>query len=75
MRTAWLLLSTLIAAPALAQSADPLAPIEPLIQTPPIESVTNFPEIAPAPAVPPAPPRVIPRDWRGVFAADRKSVV
>ena len=65
MRTAWLMLSTMIAAPALAQPADPLAPIEPLIQTPPIESVTNIPQTA----LPPAPPRVIPRDWRGVFAA------
>ena len=51
-----MLVSTLIAAPALAQQPDPLAPIEPLVVTPspapapepePLESVTNFPEIAP----------------------------
>ena len=72
MRRALLLVTSLMAAPALSQQPDPLAPIEPLIETPapapaPVESVTNFPEIAPA--SPPAPPRVIPRDWRGVFAA------
>lgn len=60
-------LSLLVATPALAQSQDPLAPDpadsdEPIIQTP-------------EPAVPgPLPvnrPLVVPRDWRGVFAAIR----
>ncbi len=60
-------LSMLIASPALAQSQDPLAPDpedsdEPIIQTP-------------EPAVPtPLPvgrPIVVPKDWRGVFAAIR----
>ena len=83
MRARLLLITTaLVSVPAIAQQGDPLAPIEPLIVTPsptptptptpaPVESVTNFPEIAPALplATPPPPPRVIPRDWRGVFAA------
>ena len=83
MRRSLLLITTLFAAPALSQQPDPLAPIEPLVVTPlpapdpapepaPIESVTNFPEIAPVvePVKPvPALPRIIPRDWRGVFAA------
>ena len=81
MRRRSMMLVALLSTPAFAQQPDPLAPIEPLIEVParpparqpePVESVTNFPEIAPTitPVKPaPAPPRVIPRDWRGVFAA------
>ncbi len=76
MRARLLLITTaLVSVPAIAQQSDPLAPLEPLIITPtpgpapvepvPLESVTNFPEIA----TPPVSPRVIPRDWRQVFAA------
>ncbi|MEO6113969.1 MAG: lytic transglycosylase domain-containing protein [Sphingomicrobium sp.] len=70
----FLITTALVSVPAIAQQGDPLAPLEPLIITPlptpipaPVESVTNFPEIAPP--APPAPPRIIPRDWREVFAA------
>ena len=51
----------LCATPAFAQQ-DPLAPIE----APPVIASPAEPVVAPAP-----PPRVIPRDWRGVFDAIR----
>ncbi|MCF2514170.1 lytic transglycosylase domain-containing protein [Sphingomonas sp. G124] len=63
--------SVALASPALAQDADPLAPLEP--------SATAEQPSAPAPQAnttqplqpltPPPPPKVIPKDWRGVFAA------
>ncbi|HXG99795.1 MAG TPA: lytic transglycosylase domain-containing protein [Sphingomicrobium sp.] len=61
-RSALAIALALIASPALAQE-DPLAPIEvpPVIETP----------IDPIVITPPPPPRVIPRDWRGVFDAIR----
>jgi soluble lytic murein transglycosylase len=62
MRSTVLFLATaMIAAPALAQQQDdPLAPLDPAptAQEPIVQPVT-----------PPAPPRVIPKDWRGIFSA------
>jgi soluble lytic murein transglycosylase-like protein len=73
MRLVFLLLASVaIAAPTLAQEADPLAPLEPISNE---ESEQQDPPAAPAqsaetrPAPPPVPPRVIPRDWKGIFAA------
>lgn len=56
----------LASAPAWAQQ-DPLAPVE---APPPGEVATTPPEQVQVP-LPPPPPRVIPRDWRAVFAAIR----
>ena len=62
MRFEILFLATaMIAAPALAQSEDdPLAPLDtaPVSQQPILQ-----------PVIPPPAPRVIPKDWRGIFAA------
>ncbi|MGH6705310.1 MAG: lytic transglycosylase domain-containing protein [Sphingomicrobium sp.] len=64
MRLTALFLSTvLIAGPAFAQQGDdPLAPLDPA-------PATQQPVAQPT--VPPPPPRIIPRDWRGIFAAIR----
>ena len=64
MRLCALLLSTaLIAGPAFAQPEDdPLAPLDPA-------PTTQQPVVQPT--APPPPPRIIPRDWRGIFAAIR----
>ena len=56
-----LLAAAVVAAPAVAQD-DPLAPL----QAPPAEDSKTQAEIT---ASLPPPPRVIPKDWRGVFAA------
>ena len=59
--TALFLATAMIAAPALGQQQDdPLAPLDPAptVQEPIVQPVT-----------PPAPPRVIPKDWRGIFGA------
>ncbi len=59
-----MLATAIIAGPALAQQQDdPLAPLDP---------APTAPEIIPTPTPalrPPSPPRVIPRDWRGIFTA------
>ena len=62
MRLHVLFLATaLLAGPAMAQEQDdPLAPLDPAPTTQ--QAVIQ-------PATPPPPPRVIPRDWRGIFAA------
>ena len=58
---ALLLVTALYASPAIAQEQDdPLAPLDPAPSA-------RQPTVQPA--VPPPPPRVIPRDWRGIFAA------
>jgi len=57
------LATTLLAAPGMAQPQDdPLAPLEPSPAPATQEPVVQ-------PLVPPPPPRVIPKDWRGIFAA------
>ena len=67
MRLGWLYLTVFLAAPAVAQDVDPLAPLDP--------SSSEQPALPPGPAQPvlarpvPPPPRVIPRDWRGIFTA------
>lgn len=66
MRLVFLLATVAMAVPALAQEVDPLAPLEPISNEEPVATPET---VAPRPATPPAPPRVIPRDWRGVLAA------
>src|SRR4051812_43036415 len=67
------------AAPVFAQSQDPLAPLPTGSAPIAVPSVSQLPANPPAssedtppaaqPAPPPAPVRVIPKDWRGVFDA------
>ena len=70
MRLKWLLcVGVIAAAPVSAQDADPLAPLDPAT----VEQEASEPA-SPAPAVirqvpVPAPPKVIPKDWRGVLIA------
>ena len=66
MRLNSLFLATaLLAGPAFAQEQDdPLAPLE---QAPPAQQPTAGPIVQPL--APPLPPRVIPKDWRGIFSA------
>ena len=70
MRFAWFLLAA-VSAPALAQQNDPLAPLEgqpPLAMTPaPVEQIVVAPVTQPVTIA----PRLVPKDWRGVFAAIR----
>ena len=69
---AYLLAGCLLAHPAFAQEADPLAPLDPAptkVEPVAAEPDTQTPATAPTQVTPPPPPRVIPRDWRGVFAA------
>ena len=57
----------MMTSPALAQQQDdPLAPLDPAPVTK--EEVTTQPTVL-QPVTPPPPPRVILRDWRGIFAA------
>jgi len=71
MRFGWLCLGLLLAGPAAAQDADPLAPLEPgTSEQPAAQPAPVQPAIA-KPVTPPPPPRVIPRDWRGIFMAIR----
>ena len=69
MRSTLLLCASVIwSTPLVAQESDPLAPLE----SAPAEQQTLPPATQPAdsrPAPPPAPPRVIPKDWRGVLIA------
>jgi soluble lytic murein transglycosylase len=59
--TALFLATTMIAAPAFAQQQDdPLAPLDP---------APTVQERMVQPVTPPAAPRVIPKDWRGIFGA------
>ena len=70
IRFAWLALVLVSAAPALAQG-DPLAPLpetETDDQAPPEPDATPAP---PSPSQPVIRPVVVPKDWRGVFAAIR----
>lgn len=69
MRFGWVYLGVMLAGPAIAQDVDPLAPLDPTATEQP---ALKPPEPKPAdvkPAPPPSPPRVIPRDWRGIFTA------
>ena len=63
--TTLFLASALFAGPAIAQDQDdPLAPLD---QAPaPRQSIVQ-PIVQPV--TPPPPPRIIPKDWRGIFAA------
>jgi soluble lytic murein transglycosylase len=68
MRFGWLPVSLLLTVPAVAQEVDPLAPLDPAAEQP----ATTIPAPQPVvtrPAPPPPPPRVIPKDWRGVLTA------
>jgi soluble lytic murein transglycosylase len=70
VKSGWVAFGALIwAAPSLAQSADPLAPISPK----PATTAAPQPSTAPTITSTPAPARVatvqVPRDWRGVFDA------
>ena len=68
MRSGWFSLSLFLAFPALAQEVDPLAPLDPATAEQPAAvppPVSQPPISQPAPP----PPRVIPRDWRGIFTA------
>src|SRR5262245_35620402 len=74
MRLALLLCSAMLwSVPVVAQESDPLAPLEqspdqqPADQQPAVPATTQPADIKPA--LPPAPPRVIPKDWRGVLLA------
>jgi soluble lytic murein transglycosylase len=69
MRLGWLSLSVFLAVPALAQDADPLAPLDPAPSEQPATTAPAPQPVATQPAPPPPPPRVIPRDWRGILAA------
>ncbi len=67
--TVFLCASVALTGPALAQEGDPLAPLEsPMEQSATEEPVATT--VQPVlPATPPPPPRIVPRDWRGVFLA------
>ena len=68
MRSGWFSLSLFLAFPALAQEVDPLAPLDPATAEQPAAvppPVSQPPISQPAPP----PPRIIPRDWRGIFPA------
>jgi soluble lytic murein transglycosylase len=68
---AFLFAGVALAGPALAQEADPLAPLEPATTTEQPATAAPPATIAqPAqPTLPPPPPRVMPKDWRGVLLA------
>lgn len=68
LKIRFLFLSGLFAAPIAAQQgADPLAPLTQTAPKP--EPATASPQPATQPVLPPAPPpRIVPRDWKGVFA-------
>jgi soluble lytic murein transglycosylase len=63
--------SVAVAGPALAQETDPLAPLEPATMTEQPATTEPPATFSPPvqPALPPPPPRVIPKDWRGVLLA------
>jgi soluble lytic murein transglycosylase-like protein len=64
MRRSLLLATVLLAGPAAAQDVDPLAPLD--VGT--VDQATQEPaNVKPTPPAPP--PRIIPKDWRGVFTA------
>ena len=68
MRMSLLLVGVAVSAPALAQEADPLAPLNPApVEQPAATQAAPAPISQPAP--PPVRPIVVPRDWRGVFTA------
>ncbi len=69
MRFGWLLVSAFLAAPAAAQDADPLAPLDPAASEQPAQPPAEPTPAVTKPAPPPPPPRVIPKDWRGIFTA------
>src|SRR4051794_1916414 len=72
MRLAILLCASVaLAGPATAQQTDPLAPLDPTTATEQPATTDSPATSAPGtqPALPPPPPRVIPKDWRGVFVA------
>jgi soluble lytic murein transglycosylase-like protein len=65
MRLSWFVcVGVLVAGNAPAQEADPLAPLDPA----PAEQPAAEPAIA-KPVTPPPPPRIIPKDWRGILTA------
>ena len=69
MRLAALYLSVFLAGPAMAQDVDPLAPLDPSTgEQPATQPAPAQPAVA-QPVAPPPPPRVIPKDWRGIFTA------
>ena len=70
MRFVWLFATVVLAAPAIAQDADPLAPLDPEAseQPTPLPTPQTAP-VATTPALPPPPPKIVPRDWRGIFTA------
>lgn len=71
MRICWSLCASVIwAAPLAAQEADPLAPLDPAQTEQPAAQPATQPAAQPAESKPlPPPPRVIPKDWRGVLLA------
>ena len=77
MRLSWLLCAgVVLGGPGIAQDADPLAPLDPgtteqpVTTAPATEPTTTKPATStPVPTAPPPRPLVIPKDWRGIFAA------
>jgi soluble lytic murein transglycosylase-like protein len=70
MRFRLLMCASLLATgPVLAQDADPLAPLDPAASEPPATPPAASVPAVTQPVIPPPPPRVIPRDWRGIFTA------
>jgi peptidoglycan lytic transglycosylase len=64
MRLGLLFATVLLAGPAMAQDVDPLAPLD--VGT--VDQATQQPANA-KPTPPAPPPKIIPKDWRGVFTA------
>ncbi|HEU0311089.1 MAG TPA: lytic transglycosylase domain-containing protein [Sphingomicrobium sp.] len=66
-----LLVGVAFGAPALAQDADPLAPLEPISADDPVIVPETKAPATTSPAPTPTPPRpvVVPKDWRGVLLA------
>jgi soluble lytic murein transglycosylase-like protein len=69
MRLAWLLVTISLTSPAVAQDADPLAPLDPAATEQPATAGSAPPPVIAKPAPAPPPPRFIPKDWRGIFTA------
>ena len=70
MRLGWTVCaSVILSASALAQDADPLAPLDPASSEQPATAPSSPKPVVAPPANSAPPPRVIPRDWRGIFTA------
>jgi soluble lytic murein transglycosylase-like protein len=70
MRFGWLMCAgVVIGGTAVAQDVDPLAPLDPAASEQPAPKPVEIKPAESRPSPPPVPPRVIPKDWRGVLLA------